>query len=56
VEWAGHVAYIGEKRNAQMILVGKYEGKRILGSPSRRREDNIKIFFLNRIKAWTGFI
>jgi hypothetical protein len=39
--WAGHVARIGEKRNAYMILVGKPEGKRPLGRLRRRWEDNI---------------
>jgi hypothetical protein len=29
--WAGHVARMGEKRNAYRILVGKPEGKRSLG-------------------------
>jgi hypothetical protein len=28
LRWAGHVARIGEKRNARRILVGKHEGKR----------------------------
>jgi len=28
-----------------MILVGKHEGKTLTGSPSRRREDNIKTDF-----------
>jgi hypothetical protein len=32
----GHVARIGEKRNAYMILVGKPEGKRPLGRPRRK--------------------
>jgi hypothetical protein len=32
----------GEKRNAYRILVGKPEGKRPLGRPRRRWEDNIK--------------
>jgi hypothetical protein len=32
-----------EKRNAYMILVGKPEGKRPLGRPTRRLEDNIKM-------------
>jgi hypothetical protein len=35
----------GEKRNAYRILVGKPEGKRQLGRPTRRWEDNIKIDF-----------
>jgi hypothetical protein len=34
--WAGHVAQMGEKRNAYRILVGKPEGKRPLGRPRRR--------------------
>jgi hypothetical protein len=40
---AGHVAQTGEKRNAYSILVGKPEGKRSLGRPRRRWEDNIKM-------------
>jgi hypothetical protein len=31
VRWAGHVARMGEKRNAYRLLVGKPEGKRPLG-------------------------
>jgi hypothetical protein len=41
--WAGHVARMGEKRNAYRILVGKAEGKRPLGRRRRRWVDNIKI-------------
>jgi hypothetical protein len=40
---AGHVARMGEKRNAYRILVGKPEQKRPLGRPRRRWEDNIKM-------------
>jgi hypothetical protein len=36
IKWAGHVARMGEKRNAYRILVGKLEGKRPLGRPRRR--------------------
>jgi hypothetical protein len=39
----GHVARMGEKRNAYRILVGKLEGKRPLGGPRRRWVDNIKM-------------
>jgi hypothetical protein len=31
MRWAGHVAVIGEKRNAYSLLVGKPKGKRALG-------------------------
>jgi hypothetical protein len=43
LRWAGHVARIGEKRNAYRILVGKPERRKPLGSPRRSWEDNIKI-------------
>jgi hypothetical protein len=33
MRWAGHVARMGEKRNAYRILVGKPEGKRPIGKP-----------------------
>jgi hypothetical protein len=43
ITWAGHVARIGKMRNAYSILVGKPEGKRPLGKPRRRWEDNIRM-------------
>jgi hypothetical protein len=43
MRWAGHVAQMGEKRNACRILVAKPEGKRPLGRPRRRWMYNIKI-------------
>jgi hypothetical protein len=49
---AGHVARMGEKRNAYRILVGKPEGKISLGSPRRRWVDNIKIYL--RERGWDG--
>ena len=39
---AGHVAHMEQSRNAYRILVRKTEGKRPLGWPKRRWEDNIK--------------
>ena len=41
--WAGHVARMGEGRDVYRVLVGKPEGKRPLGRPRRRWEDNIKM-------------
>jgi hypothetical protein len=38
-----HVARMGEMRNACNILVRKPEGKRPLGRPSHRWEDNIRM-------------
>jgi hypothetical protein len=47
--WAGHVARMGEKRNACRILVRKPEGKRPLGRPRRRWVDNIKMDLMNTV-------
>jgi hypothetical protein len=46
MRWAGHVARMGEKRNAYRLLVKKPDGKRPLGRPRRRWVDNIKIGLL----------
>jgi len=43
LKWAGHVARMGEDRGVERVLVGKPEGKRPLGRPRRRWEDNIKM-------------
>jgi len=43
MRWAGHVARMGKDRGVQRLLVGKPEGKRPLGRPRRRWEDNIKM-------------
>ncbi|KAJ4450474.1 hypothetical protein ANN_01899 [Periplaneta americana] len=43
LRWAGHVARMDESRNAYRVLVGRPEGKRPLGRPRRRWEDNIKV-------------
>ena len=42
LRWAGHVARMDQTRNAYRVLVGKSEGKRSLGRPRRRWENNIK--------------
>jgi len=43
MRWVGHVARMGERRGVYRVLVGKPEGKRPLGRPRHRWEDNIKI-------------
>ena len=41
---AGHVARMVKGRGVHRVLVGKHEGKRLLGRPRRRWEDNIKMY------------
>jgi len=43
MRWAGHIARMGERRGLYRVLVGKTEGKRPLGRPRRRWENNIKM-------------
>jgi hypothetical protein len=43
MRWTGHVARMGEKRNAYRILVGNSEGKRPLGRARCRWVDIIKM-------------
>ena len=43
MRWAGHVARMEERRGVHKVLVGKRDGKRPLGRPRRRWEDNIKM-------------
>ena len=43
MRWAGHVARMGEGRGVHRVLVGKPEGKRPLGRPRHRWENNIKM-------------
>jgi hypothetical protein len=43
MRWTGHVAHISEGRGAYRILVGRREGRRPLGRPRRRWEDNVKM-------------
>jgi hypothetical protein len=51
----GHVARMGEGRGVYRVLVGKPEGKRPMGRPRRRWEDNIKMY-LQEVGCglWTG--
>ena len=43
MRYVGHVARMGEDRVVHRVLLGKPEGKRPLGRPRRRWEDNIKM-------------
>jgi hypothetical protein len=52
MRWAKHVARMGEKRIACRVLVGKPEGKSILGKPRSRWEYNIKMYL--RETGWGG--
>jgi hypothetical protein len=42
--WEERAALKGKKENAHRILVGNYEGQRLLGRPRHRRDNNIKIY------------
>ena len=46
---------MGEGRGVHKVLVGKPEGKRLLGRPRRRWEDNIKIDLQEVGGAETGW-
>jgi hypothetical protein len=52
LRWAGHMARMGERSGAYRALVGKPEGRRPLGRPRRRWEDNIKMDL--REVGWGG--
>jgi hypothetical protein len=57
MRWAGHVVHMGEGRGAYRILVGRPEGRRPLGRPRRRWENNIKMDLREVGRgAWTGLI
>jgi hypothetical protein len=42
MRWVGHVAQMGKGRGVYRVSVGRLEGKRPLGRPRHRWEDNIK--------------
>jgi hypothetical protein len=43
MRWKGNVTRMGEERGVHRLLVEKPEGKRPLGRPRRRWENNIKM-------------
>ena len=55
MRWAGHVARMGERIGLLRVLVGNPEGKKPLGRPKSRWEDNIKIELQGvGCGVWTG--
>jgi len=60
IEWrrirqVGHVVCIGVRRGIYRVVVGKPEGKRSLGRPRHRWEDNIKMEF-QEVGVWAGLM
>ena len=55
MRWLGHVVHMGERRGMYKVLVRKSEGKRQLGRPRHRWEDNIKMDLQEvGCGVWTG--
>jgi len=52
MRWVGQVARMGEGRGVHRVLVGEPEGKRPLGRPRCRWEDNIKM----DLQKWEGVV
>jgi hypothetical protein len=56
MRWVGHVARMEEYRKAYNVLMGKPEGKRLIGRPRRRWEDGIRIYLREiGLGVWIGF-
>jgi hypothetical protein len=49
IDGSSYLKWVGEKRNAYRILLGKPEGKRPLGRPRHRWVDNIKMELMDWI-------
>jgi hypothetical protein len=43
MRWVGNAARVGRRRGVYRVFMGKPEGKRPLGRPRRRWENNIKM-------------
>jgi hypothetical protein len=54
--WAGYAANIGGGERLLQVLVGRPEGKRPLGRPRRRWEDNIKMDLREMGIEWVNWI
>ena len=53
MEWAGHVARMGDRRGVYRVLMGNSDGKRPLGRPRRRWEENNNKMSLQEL-GWRG--
>jgi len=42
MRWEGHVACMGQRRGVYRVFAGKPEGKKPLGRPRGRWENNVK--------------
>jgi len=51
IRWVGHVARMEEGRGVYRVLLGKLEGKRPLGRPRHRWDDNITMD-LQEVGCW----
>ena len=57
MRWAVHVARMGERRGAYVVLVGKSEVRRPFGRPRHRWEDNVEMDFQDvGWVTWAGLI
>jgi len=54
MRWARHVACMRERKVVYRVLVGETEGKRTVGRPRRRWEDNNKGLQEVGWGVWTG--
>jgi hypothetical protein len=59
MRWAGHVARMGKGRGVYRVLVGRPKGKKPLGRPRHRWEDNVKMDLrergINEVN-WIGWL
>jgi hypothetical protein len=58
MRWVGHIACVGEMRDAYKVLVGNLGGNRPFGRHRRRWEDSVKIDLQEEGwgEEWTGLI
>jgi hypothetical protein len=50
--WEAHAARVEEMGNAYRVIVGKPEGRRLLGRPRHRLNDNIKMDLKEIFVRW----